>query len=48
MVEIVGLAEKVDIVLIDKIPCVIKTDEGEIVDCLVDEVVVTFVNEVLS
>ena len=48
MVEIVGLTEKVDIALIDKIPCVNKTDGGGSVDYLVDEFLVTSINEVLS
>ena len=48
MVEIVGLAKKVDIVLIDKIPFEIKTNEGGSANCSVHEVLVTSVNEVLS
>ena len=47
IVEIVGLAEKLDIALIDEIPCVTKTDGGGSVLHLVDEVLVTSVNEVL-
>ena len=47
MVEIVGLVEIVDTILIEKIPCVIKTDGGSD-NYLVDEVLVTSVSEVLS
>ena len=48
MVEIVGLAEKVDTTLIDEIPCVIKTDRGGSFVHFVDEVLITSFNEVLS
>lgn len=53
IVEIVGLSEKVDIVLIVKIPMVeiprvTKIDVEGSDYCLVDEVLFTLINEVLS
>ena len=44
MVEIVGIAKRIDVVHIVEIPCVTKTNANY----LVDEFLVTFFNEVLS
>ena len=48
IVRITGLVEKVDIALIEEIPCVTKTHGGGSIDFLVDEVLVTSINEVVS